>query len=205
MRSPALTVDQIVDAAIAMAERDGLANVSMRGLARHFEVTTMAIHYHVPTRDTLVALMVDVVLGKVDAPAADAPWEQRLRTLHRSMSATVGRVPGMADYLVGHEVTDNGKRLADLTLSILLDAGFDESTAARAQATTQAFWIGRLKLNAVAARGPSRRSGKRGADARYPSLTRVATARAGLDADDYEDFALDLIITGLHALQHLAR
>ncbi len=58
-----LSERRIVDAALEVARREGLDRVTMRGLARDFGVTTMAIHYHVPTREALLRLVVERVLG----------------------------------------------------------------------------------------------------------------------------------------------
>ncbi|WP_322754206.1 TetR/AcrR family transcriptional regulator [Frankia sp. Cas3] len=188
---------RIVDAALAVARRDGLDQVTMRGLARHFGVTTMAIHYHVPTREALLSLVVERVLGQVEAPP-DGPWEDRLRAVHRRLSAAVSDCPGVADYLVDITRTRHGTRLADLATGILLDAGFDERTTVLAQATTQAYWVGYLKLAAGFQRrgGPPARHQTADDPQIYPALDRVALARSALDAETYLEFALDVIIAG---------
>ncbi len=193
-----LSERRIVDAALEVARREGLDRVTMRGLARDFGVTTMAIHYHVPTREALLRLVVERVLGQVEAPP-DGPWEDRLRAVHRRLSVTVNDCPGVADWLVETSVTRNGTRLADLATAILLDAGFDERTSVLAQATTQAYWVGYLKLAAGFARrgGPPGRHRLADDPQTYPALERVASAGATLDAEAYLEFALDVIIAGL--------
>jgi AcrR family transcriptional regulator len=60
---PALTREGIVAAAIAIADAEGLAAVSMPRIAEQFEVTTMALYRHVPGKAELVALMVDAGLA----------------------------------------------------------------------------------------------------------------------------------------------
>ncbi|MBS4100934.1 TetR/AcrR family transcriptional regulator [Tsukamurella paurometabola] len=56
-----LTVDEVVDSAIALADVEGLAAVTMRALATRLGVGPMSVYTYVPTRDVLVALMVDAV------------------------------------------------------------------------------------------------------------------------------------------------
>ncbi|MFI2665691.1 TetR/AcrR family transcriptional regulator [Micromonospora carbonacea] len=73
-RAPArLSRETIVAAAIDLADRDGLAGLSMRRLAQHLGVDAMSIYYHLRDKDTLLAAMVDAVAAEIetDAPAAE--------------------------------------------------------------------------------------------------------------------------------------
>jgi len=56
---PGLSVDAIVAAAIAVADTDGLAGLSMRAVAERLGVTAMALYTYVPSKDELVDLMYD--------------------------------------------------------------------------------------------------------------------------------------------------
>ncbi|NSC22368.1 TetR/AcrR family transcriptional regulator [Streptomyces albus subsp. chlorinus] len=58
---PGLTLTGIVAAAVALADREGLAALSMRRLAGELGVGTMSLYRYVPGKDELVALMVDHV------------------------------------------------------------------------------------------------------------------------------------------------
>jgi AcrR family transcriptional regulator len=60
---PGLTLTQIVAAAIDVADREGLAALSMRRVATELGVGTMSLYRYVPGKDELVALMCDQVLG----------------------------------------------------------------------------------------------------------------------------------------------
>jgi AcrR family transcriptional regulator len=63
-----LTVDEVVDAAVALADRDGLAAVTMRSLAQHLGIGAMSLYTYVPGRQELVALMVDQVFRRTELP-----------------------------------------------------------------------------------------------------------------------------------------
>src|SRR5215211_3223403 len=54
-----LSVDAIVAAAIAVADTDGLAGLSMRAVAERLGVTAMALYTYVPGKEELVDLMYD--------------------------------------------------------------------------------------------------------------------------------------------------
>jgi len=56
---PGLSVDAIVAAAIAVADGDGLAGLSMRAVAERLGVTAMALYTYVPGKDELLDLMYD--------------------------------------------------------------------------------------------------------------------------------------------------
>ncbi|MFF3853717.1 TetR/AcrR family transcriptional regulator [Micromonospora sp. NPDC002575] len=69
-RAPArLTREAIVAAAIDLADRDGLAGLSMRRLAQHLGVDAMSIYYHLRDKDTLLAAMVDAVAAEIEVDA----------------------------------------------------------------------------------------------------------------------------------------
>src|SRR4051794_30678212 len=135
-RTVPLGVEAIVDAAVQLGRRDGFDAVSMRGLARHFGVTTMAIHYHVPTKARLMGLMADRVVSTIPPAPVTGRWDERLRAVHQNVSDVLADFPGINRYLVSQRGIPSVLRITDTTLGILLDAGFDETTVVLAQATT---------------------------------------------------------------------
>jgi AcrR family transcriptional regulator len=73
---PSLTLDRIVAAAIAVADRDGVVALSMRRVAAELDVGTMSLYRHVPGKTELLALMLDTVSDPGDsvAHAAGRDW-----------------------------------------------------------------------------------------------------------------------------------
>jgi AcrR family transcriptional regulator len=69
---PGLTLAGIADAAIALADADGLAAVSMARVAERLGVTTMALYRYVSSKDDLLAVMLDAALAEAVAGAGDA-------------------------------------------------------------------------------------------------------------------------------------
>lgn len=81
---PSLTLARIVAEAIALADAEGLANLSMARLAERLGCAKMALYRYVPGRTELLALMAEVALGpapEVPAGCADTPdgWRDYLR------------------------------------------------------------------------------------------------------------------------------
>ena len=75
----ALTRERVVDAAIALAERDGLAELSMRRLAAELGAGTMSLYNHVSDKEDLFDGMVERVLAAVRVADSD-DWREVVAT-----------------------------------------------------------------------------------------------------------------------------
>jgi AcrR family transcriptional regulator len=73
-----LTRERIVDAAIALADEQGLDAVSMRRLAGALGVEAMSLYHHVAGKDALVGAMVERVVAEFEPPAGD-DWRAAVR------------------------------------------------------------------------------------------------------------------------------
>jgi AcrR family transcriptional regulator len=75
----ALSIEQVLDGGIAVAERDGLDAVSMARVASEIGLSTMALYRYVASKDELLELMVDRALGPPPArPARERSWRAGL-------------------------------------------------------------------------------------------------------------------------------
>ncbi|MEJ2860172.1 TetR/AcrR family transcriptional regulator [Actinomycetospora flava] len=77
-----LTRAAIVDAAVALADAEGIEAVSMPRLARTLGAAPMSLYRHVPHKDALVDLMLDAAIG--DPPPSDGPWRDALAAWARA-------------------------------------------------------------------------------------------------------------------------
>jgi AcrR family transcriptional regulator len=59
-----LTAERIADAAIRIADADGLESLSMQRIAADLGYSTMSIYNHIPSKDLLLEVMADVAAGK---------------------------------------------------------------------------------------------------------------------------------------------
>lgn len=82
---PGLTLDRVVVAAVALADREGLDAVSMRRVAGELGVGTMSLYRYVPGKGELLDLMLDEVYGPLDALAGHpgASWRATLELVAR--------------------------------------------------------------------------------------------------------------------------
>ena len=93
-----LSVDQVVTAAIALADGDGLASVTMRAVARALGVVPMSVYTYVPGKAELLDLMLDTVY--LQMPRGDLsgmPWRERLAAVARENRDLFTRHPWVAE------------------------------------------------------------------------------------------------------------
>ena len=77
-----LTGTEVVDAAIEIADADGLAAVTMRRLGERLGISTMSVYTHVNSRDDLLVLMADATRHRMPRPLfAQKDWRSRVRAV----------------------------------------------------------------------------------------------------------------------------
>ena len=90
-RAARLGRDDIARAALAIADREGFAAVSMRRLAREVGVGTMSLYHYLRTKDDLLELMDDAVMGELLVPAEELPddWREALTAIAETTLANI--------------------------------------------------------------------------------------------------------------------
>ncbi|MBF6375288.1 TetR/AcrR family transcriptional regulator [Nocardia farcinica] len=76
---PTLTLDRIVEAAVRVADAEGLAAVTMRRVAAELGTGAMSLYRYVPGKAELLDLMLDRVQYPDEEVDADADWRETLR------------------------------------------------------------------------------------------------------------------------------
>lgn len=96
MRRP-LTRDAILDAAIAILDRDGMAGLSMRKLGAAVGVEAMSLYNHVPNKEALLDGIHERILLSLDSPAQTRTWQAFVRhqalALHHALQAHPNAIP----------------------------------------------------------------------------------------------------------------
>ena len=121
---------------MAIAERDGVAGLSMRALARELGVPIMTLYGYVPNKRALDALVSDAILAEVATPEpASGTWDFRLRTMLCDARRVLVKRPQLAagDASAGGSVVElvhggalgrEATRLATEVLDLLEEGGF---------------------------------------------------------------------------------
>jgi AcrR family transcriptional regulator len=94
-----LSRDQIVRAAIEIADREGAEAVGMRRVARELQAGNMSLYWHVAGKDELLALMIDAVEGEYETPVPSGDWRADLTRTARNIRAVLLRHGWMASFV----------------------------------------------------------------------------------------------------------
>ncbi|HET6859239.1 MAG TPA: TetR/AcrR family transcriptional regulator C-terminal domain-containing protein [Streptomyces sp.] len=125
-RGQALTRERIVAAAVALADAEGLASVSMRRLASELSTSTMALYRHVPGKVELVRLMTDLAFGEDPLGPVPPHWRPGLALAARKLWAMYRRHPWMAHAMGGFTrpvATPQAMRYTEWVLGVLKGTG----------------------------------------------------------------------------------
>jgi AcrR family transcriptional regulator len=134
---------QILDAALVIADGQGLAAVTMRAVAARVGVTAMALYPHVKSKDDLLDGLVGRMLAELSLPDAAKPWPDRLREIAQSARETARRHPAVMPLLFARPaVTPEAVRVVDAIYQVLLDAGVPEDEVARVERLVSTFVLG---------------------------------------------------------------
>ena len=91
-RTP-LTRARALQAAVALADADGIEALSMRKLANALEVEAMSLYHHVANKDDILDGMVNLVFSEIELPATDRDWQSAMRSRALSVRGTLSRHP----------------------------------------------------------------------------------------------------------------
>lgn len=100
-RAAALSRDEIVRTAIAVADAEGAEAISMRRIARELNAGTMSLYWHITSKEQLLDLMIDSIQGKMRAPDPSGDWRNDLRTLAWTTRSVLHSHRWMMDFLGG--------------------------------------------------------------------------------------------------------
>jgi AcrR family transcriptional regulator len=222
-RSPAgrkatLTTEAIVTAAIEVLDEGGVAGLSMRRVAEHLGTGAASLYAHVSGKEELLELVYDALVGQVGLVEPDpATWREQLRQVmtdfhdvlvsHTDAAlAGLGRIPTSPQTMAAAEVLAGIMRAGGLSPKVvalgldqlvlyvsatafedgLFRRGMDEEEMLRYYAGVHAFYA---SLPAD----------------RYPVLASIAPDMTGHDDVERFNFGLDVLISGLEAVNARVR
>jgi AcrR family transcriptional regulator len=215
---PSLTREQIVRAAIQLANAEGLEALSMRRLAKELGAGAMSLYWHVPNKEDLLDLMLDTAFGEVDLPEQpSANWRADLRLFARHMLSVLRRYRWLPALISSRPLpSPNRVRHIERFLSELVGLGIDFTTIGGILSTVEAYVDGVAQREA-APEAIRRRTGMTEAEWRaafaaymeqilssgqYPTLARLIARNAEVSADATFEFGLECVLDGIAA--HIA-
>jgi AcrR family transcriptional regulator len=100
---PAMTLDGIARAAIAIADAEGLEAVSMQRVAGELSFTKMSLYRYVPGKAELVAVMTDLAMGEPPEHPV-RPWREALNAWALDLFAVFAEHPWLLASTVGRRL-----------------------------------------------------------------------------------------------------
>src|SRR5919106_375018 len=92
-RKPRVSREQVIDAALAIADEGGLAAVTMASVGARLGVEAMSLYRHIGNKEEMLDGLVDRVFGEIEIPADAADWREALRRRAVSAHAALRRHP----------------------------------------------------------------------------------------------------------------
>ncbi|NEA36604.1 TetR/AcrR family transcriptional regulator C-terminal domain-containing protein [Streptomyces sp. SID13031] len=139
-----LTREQIVQAAVAVLDAEGVDGLNVRRLGAELGMASTAMYWHVKNKDDLVVLAGDHVWREIELPdPADLGWRAAAAAVAASTHAMISRHFWLVSTMSTHLIYGPGKaRVDDHCLGIYETAGFSRQGADQAAATMLMFVIG---------------------------------------------------------------
>jgi AcrR family transcriptional regulator len=114
-----LSEERIVEAALALVEREGWDALSMRRLAQELDVWPMAVYRYFQDKDALVEGLVDAAAGSIDLPTGRGSWRTRMKALLHGARRALRLPSGELAVAAGR----SNERLARAGRALLAEAG----------------------------------------------------------------------------------
>jgi AcrR family transcriptional regulator len=142
-RQPRFSREQIAAAALEIADAEGFESVSMRRIAARLGAGTMSLYRYIATKDDLIGLLDDALLGEALVPDGELPasWQDAVAVVVRRTRATLLRHPWAAHALRGAAGTHGGMAGPNATRHL------EQSLTALAAAPMDS--VGKLELLAI--------------------------------------------------------
>ncbi|MCX4699897.1 TetR/AcrR family transcriptional regulator [Streptomyces sp. NBC_01352] len=210
---PALTLDRIVEAAVQVADADGLDAVSMRRIATELGTGAMSLYRYVPGKGELLDLMLDRVQRPSENPAdlGDGSWRSALEAMGRATLALYRRHPWLLQVnqsrpILGPSALDGMEKI----LARIKPMGLTDPELVSAVIMIDGYVVGAARTQ-LYQREAERRTGLTDTEfwqAQAPTLEKIMTSGrypllATLDEDtwgpdfDHFEFGLQRILDGL--------
>ncbi len=214
----ALSYEQIVDAAIALADTEGPKAITMRKIAQALGVGTMSLYWYVPSKDDLLELMLDEIYGEGEPGEPTGDWRADLAAGARARRRVMLRHPWLLTHIgVGPPRGPNALRGVERALAALDPVRLDPGMAMGVIMAVDTFVTGFVLREQLEDQESEVKAGfanaseeeirvyidRLFASGQYPHLE--AVIRGGIDPDDPAtrdarfEFGLSCLLDGIAA------
>ena len=224
---PGLSADAIVEAAVRIADADGLEAISMARVAAELGFTTMSLYRYVASKDELLQLMFNAsALGAETLVIEGDDWRSRLRSWAVIQREMLDRHPWITQMpMPAPPLAPNSLHFVERALAVLDGTGLADSEKLRTIGLLSSYTLSEARFAndaaraAAAAAKAAAESGSSEApgppityelllralvdEQTFPNLYRIAWSASSADPlTEREEFlaGVDLILDGVQAL-----
>lgn len=214
-----ITPEAIVEVALQVLDADGLDGLSMRRIANELGTGPASLYWHVGSKDGLLDLLFDRIIGEQHVPDPDpARWQEQLKEVARTMRRAILSHRDVVRISIGRiPMGPNALTYSERVLAILRAGGVPDHLAVTGHhlltACVNGYTIDETGDGAASAadQPPPEEIGRMARDYvsalpadRFPNLVALADQFTLVDADRRFDLLLDIYIEGLarHAAAH---
>jgi AcrR family transcriptional regulator len=182
-RSPGLTRERVLEAAVSLVDREGLDALTMRRLAEVLGVEAMSLYRHVASKSDLLDGVHEMILGELVVPELKGPWRSVLRELARAFRRVLEAHPNaVLIFATRPAITPASVELVERVVAVLDRAGFGRDAVHAFQAGVT-FVIGQTLFR----------------------LGASGDAEPSIAADEEFEYGLDALLLGLEAKRRRRR
>jgi AcrR family transcriptional regulator len=220
-RREPISREAIVTAAIRLLDREGLAALSMRRLAEELGTGAASLYWHVGSKDGLLDLVFDELIGEEQVPGADpSGWQEQLKDIARAQRRISLRHPYLVRISIGRiPMGPNALRFSERVIAILRAGGLPPRLAVQGYllliSTVNGFTVDETGVDDGGPAGPddnappgdpaSRQEAANMARdyvaslpaEQFPNMVGLADEFAFADADERFEMLIDIFVDGL--------
>ena len=139
----ALSRELVLGKAVELADRHGVAALSMRKLAQELGVEAMSLYHHVANKEAILDGMIDLVFAEIELPVGGRDWRTELEGRTRSAREALRRHPWAIGLMDSRTAPGPASlRHHDAVLGCLRRAGFSLTGAAHAFSVLDSYLYG---------------------------------------------------------------
>jgi AcrR family transcriptional regulator len=217
---PALSRDQIVDAAIRILDDEGLEALSMRRLGQELNAGATSLYWHIRNKDELLDLVLDRLIGEVvEEVGRPRGWRAWMTSTARSLRRVLLRHRAVAPVL-GERPTFGPNALIALEglLTALREDGFADEPALYAATTVTNWATGFAVFEVRDPVGPSASDADREVFVEefqgfvrslppdeFPTTVALLPLGAAISIDRQFEYGLEVLLDGIEAHEQRRR
>jgi AcrR family transcriptional regulator len=203
-----LSRDQVLRAAVVLADEGGIGALSMRKLGQTLGVEAMSLYNHVASKGDLLDGMIDVVFSEIGLPPGDGGWKPAMRQRAISAREVLGRHRWAIGLMESRRTPGPATlRHHDAVLGCLRAAGFSIELTAHAYSLLDSYIYGFALQEASLPFGTAEETAqvteeiaRQMPTGQYPHLAEMATGHVlqpGYQYGNEFEIGLDLILDAL--------